>query len=168
LSRAARRPVDQVAGLLTPEAIDALLEHDWPGNVRELENTLERLTVFADGGPITPELLRFGRARPVIRGPRGAPADVPSLIHSLVRAGMHAPRPDALTLHKFLVDGVERELIEEVLRESGDNQVKAALRLGINRNTLHKKREEYKKADAEGTAEAPATGPTSEAPAAAG
>src|SRR5438094_986646 len=46
---------------LTPVVLDALKGHDWPGNVRELENTLERLTVFSDGGPITAELLRFGR-----------------------------------------------------------------------------------------------------------
>ena len=92
---------------------------------------------------------------------------MPALIHSLVRAGMHAPRPDAVTLHKFLVDGVERELIEEVLRESGDNQVKAAARLGINRNTLHKKREEYRKADAEAAGESPAADPPAEPPASA-
>jgi Nif-specific regulatory protein len=155
---------------LTPVVIDALKAHDWPGNVRELENTLERLTVFADGGPITPDLLRFGRARPIIRGPRGAgiPTDIPSLIHALVRAGMHAPRPNGVKLHKFLVDGVERELIEEVLRESGDNQVKAADRLGINRNTLHKKREEYRKADGTGITEPPASEAPTESPAAAG
>jgi Nif-specific regulatory protein len=154
---------------LTPVVVDALKAHDWPGNVRELENTLERLIVFADGGPITPELLRFGRARPIIRGPRGggAPTDVPSLIHALVRAGIHAPRPGGVKLHEFLVDGVERELIEEVLRESGDNQVKAADRLGINRNTLHKKREAYRKADATG-AEPPASDAPAEPPAAAG
>jgi len=148
--------------------IEALKGHDWPGNVRELENTLERMVVFTDGGPITPDMLRFGRSRPVIRGPRGgAPADVPSLIHALVRAGMHVPRPNGVKLHKFLVDGVERELIEAVLQESGDNQVKAAERLGINRNTLHKKREEYKKADAGGpngdAAESPNEPPASAA-----
>jgi Nif-specific regulatory protein len=148
--------------------VDALKAHDWPGNVRELENTLERLTVFADGGPITQEMLRFGRSRPVIRGPRGgAPTDVPSLIHALVRAGMHAPRPNGVRLHKFLVDGVERELIEEVLRECGDNQVKAAERLGINRNTLHKKRETYRDADNGGTSGDSASEPPSEPPASA-
>lgn len=154
---------------LTPLAVDALKAHDWPGNVRELENTLERLTVFADGGPLTPELLKFGRARPVIRAARGggAPTDVPSLIHALVRAGMHAPRPTNLRLHEFLVDRVERELIEEVLRECGGNQVKAAERLGINRNTLHKKREEYRKADAGGPDSGPGDAPA-DPPAAAG
>jgi Nif-specific regulatory protein len=134
---------------LTPGLLDALKAHDWPGNVRELENTLERLIVFADGGAMKPELLKFGRARPLMRSPRGGtPTDVPSLIRALVRAGMHAPRPAGVKLHKFLVDGVERELIEEALREAGDNRVRAAERLGMNRNTLHKKREEYRRADA--------------------
>jgi Nif-specific regulatory protein len=154
---------------LTPLVLDALKAYDWPGNVRELENTLERLIVFADGGPITSEMLRFGRVRPIIRGPRGSgtPTDVPSLIHALVRAGMHAPRPEPLSLHEFLVDGVERELIEEVLRECGGNQVQAARRLGINRNTLHKKREDYRKADGAGSADAPAAETPDEPPASA-
>ncbi len=154
---------------LTAIALEALKAHDWPGNVRELENTLERLTVFADGGPLTPELLQFGRPRPVIRASRGAtPTDVPSLIHALVRAGMHATRPPHTELHEFLVDGVERELVEEVLRECAGNQVKAAERLGINRNTLHKKREQYRKASAGGTEPSANDAAASEPPAAAG
>src|SRR5437762_10916035 len=51
---------------LTPAAVEALKAHDWPGNVRELENTLERLIVLADGGPLTAELLRFSRPRYVL------------------------------------------------------------------------------------------------------
>jgi Nif-specific regulatory protein len=46
------------------------------------------------------------------------------------------------------VDGLERELIEEVMRQFGGTQIKAAERLGINRNTLHKKIEQYKADDA--------------------
>ena len=57
LARAARRPVEQVADLLTPEAIDVLLEHDWPGNVRELANVMEHGFILAGGGPILPEHL---------------------------------------------------------------------------------------------------------------
>ncbi len=40
----------QVAKLLTPEAIDALLEYDWPGNVRELANVMEHAYILAGGG----------------------------------------------------------------------------------------------------------------------
>jgi Nif-specific regulatory protein len=137
--------------------IDGLKAHDWPGNVRELENALERLIVLSDGGPITPDLLRFTRPKYVLRsakgnGGSGVGTDVPSLIRALVRAGMHAPRPEGVDLHPFLVDGLERALIEEVMRECGGTQVTAARRLGINRNTLHKKTEQYKSDDARMTA----------------
>ena len=134
---------------LTPEVMEWLQGYDWPGNVRELENTLERLIVLADGGPVTAEVLRRVRHRPVIRAvqPAAEPPramDVPSLIRQLVRVGLHAPRPAGVKLHAFLVDGLERVLIEEVMRECGGTQIKAAERLGINRNTLHKKWEQYK------------------------
>ena len=133
---------------LTSVVLEGLRAHDWPGNVRELENTLERLIVLSDGGPVTPELLRFTRQRYVLRTAKGTSGslgtDVPSLIRALVRAGLSAPRPNGIDLHPFLVDGVERALIEEVMRECGGTQVTAAKRLGINRNTLHKKWEQYK------------------------
>ena len=64
-----------------------------------------------------------------------------------MRAGVNAPRPNGIDLHPFLVDGVERALIEEVMRDCGGTQVTAAKRLGINRNTLHKKWEQYKADD---------------------
>ena len=43
--------------LLTPEAIDVLLEHEWPGNVRELANVMEHAYIIAGGGRIMPEHL---------------------------------------------------------------------------------------------------------------
>jgi Nif-specific regulatory protein len=140
---------------VVPELSSAVLEslkaHDWPGNVRELENTLERLIVLSDGGPVTPDLVRMTRQRSVIRSSKGTGGlggtDVPSLIRALVRAGVHAPRPEGIDLHPFLVDGVERALIEEIMRECGGTQITAAKRLGINRNTLHKKWEQYKSND---------------------
>jgi Nif-specific regulatory protein len=143
---------------LTPAAVDALKLHDWPGNVRELENTLERLIVLADGGPIGPEHVRFGRPRYALRTARGAAAvpasmDVRTQIRHLVRAGVQTPLPGGMKgLHPFLVDGLERELIEEVMRQCGDVQIKAADRLGINRNTLHKKLEQYRADDARAAA----------------
>ncbi|MBA4065850.1 MAG: sigma-54-dependent Fis family transcriptional regulator [Isosphaera sp.] len=148
---------------LTPAVLDGLRAHDWPGNVRELENALERLIVLADGGPVTPDLLRFTRPKYALRSGRAAggaaAGDVAGLIQALVRAGMYAPRPAGAKLHPFLVDGLERALIEEVMRDCGNVQVKAADRLGINRNTLHKKWEQYKLDDAP-----PAPPPAGETP----
>ncbi|MCK4446084.1 MAG: sigma 54-interacting transcriptional regulator [Candidatus Marinimicrobia bacterium] len=47
--------------MLSPAAIDPLLEYDWPGNVRELENVVERSLILnqPDGGPISFEHLNF-------------------------------------------------------------------------------------------------------------
>jgi Nif-specific regulatory protein len=143
---------------LTPPTIEALKTHDWPGNVRELENTLERLVVLSDGGPITPDLLRVGRPRYALRPARGSAGgngghDVRTQIRNLVRVGLQTPVPPGLKgVHPFLVDGLERELIEEVMRQCDGTQVKAADRLGINRNTLHKKLEQYKADDAKAAA----------------
>jgi Nif-specific regulatory protein len=140
---------------LTPALIDALKAHDWPGNVRELENTLERLIVLSEGGSVAADLPRFGRPRYALRAAKGNGGetghDVPSLIRALVRAGIQAPLPPGLKLYDFLVGGLERELIEEVLRQCDGTKVKAADRLGINRNTLHKKVEEFERQDATAT-----------------
>ena len=43
-----------------------------------------------------------------------------------------------------MIRGVERELLEQVLPLCDNVLVKAAARLGINRNTLHKKLAEFK------------------------
>ena len=46
-------------------------------------------------------------------------------------------------LYASVVSMVERELIQQVLKSCQAVQTKAAVRLGINRNTLHKKIEEF-------------------------
>ena len=46
-------------------------------------------------------------------------------------------------LHNLVITGVERPLLEMVLKETNGNQTQAANILGINRNTLRKKIQEY-------------------------
>jgi Fis family transcriptional regulator, factor for inversion stimulation protein len=47
-------------------------------------------------------------------------------------------------LHQLIMGGIEKPLVEIVLKETEGNQTKAANILGINRNTLRKKIAEYK------------------------
>jgi DNA-binding NtrC family response regulator len=49
---------------LTDAAREALLAHRWPGNVRELKNAIERATLLADGGVVTPLFLGLSGAAP--------------------------------------------------------------------------------------------------------
>ncbi len=127
LSRAAKRPMEQVAELLTPEAVDVLLEHEWPGNVRELANVMEHAYIIAGGGPIMPDHLPYH-----IRTPQGTPTTLP---HPAKEAGMVPSAPSgARTLEQ-----VEMEHVLLVLDKHGGNKVAAAGELGISLKTLYNK-----------------------------
>jgi transcriptional regulator with PAS, ATPase and Fis domain len=136
---------------LLPQVLKKLEEHDWPGNVRELENHIERMVVLANGRPLTPEVLAFqGRYERRLRPARSRGGDLQSLIQHLVRVAVQTV-PEG-QLYRHLVEGVERELIEQVLLLCDHVHVKAAARLGINRNTLHKKVGAYSQGAAAGDA----------------
>jgi DNA-binding NtrC family response regulator len=125
LGRAARRPMEQVGELLTPEAIDVLLEHPWPGNVRELANVMEHAYIIAGGQRILPEHLPHH-----IRANPGEPATL-----SLTRAGGEdAPASAARTLEEIEMDHIVR-----VLKKHNGNKPAAAEELGISLKTLYNK-----------------------------
>jgi DNA-binding NtrC family response regulator len=129
---------------LTTEVLDTLLSYDWPGNVRELENYIERAVVMSAGGAVKPEMLSLPSQGGRRLRPAGARSgDLHSLIQNLVRSGIQSVPGEEGNLYERLVGGVERELIEQVMQLCDNVQVKAASRLGINRNTLHKKLSEF-------------------------
>lgn len=127
----------------------ALLQYDWPGNVRELENYIERLVVLSDGRPLTPHLA--GPPGAEVHGLRAklprTNEDMPTLVRQLVRQALLAV-PAGEPLYDRVITAVERELIEQVMRQCEHVQVKAAARLKMNRNTLHQKMKDYTAGDA--------------------
>jgi DNA-binding NtrC family response regulator len=126
------------------EALEALQDYHWPGNVRELQNYVERAVILAEGDELTHDLLpgtvtgKQRARRGQIRG-----VDLDALIEEVVQQGLADAGADAENLHARIVDRVERELIAQVMGLCNDVQIKAAARLGINRNTLHKKLKDY-------------------------
>ena len=125
-------------------ALESMRRYAWPGNVRELQNYVERAVVMARGDELTfdllPEAVRTGR-QPKTLGPRTLSVD--ELAEELVIQGLSGAGDEALDLHSKIVDRVEREVIAQVMRQCDSVQIKAAARLGINRNTLHKKLKQY-------------------------
>ncbi|HEX5271738.1 MAG TPA: sigma-54 dependent transcriptional regulator [Gemmataceae bacterium] len=130
LARAARRPIEQVADLLTPEAIDALLEHDWPGNVRELANVMEHAYILSGGQPISPDHLPYSV--------RSQPAARPTIPLAAPQAGA-TPAPAA----PRTLEAIEEEHIVLVLAKHGGNKPAAAAELGIALKTLYNKLAKY-------------------------
>ncbi len=129
---------------IQPAAMEALQEHHWPGNVRELQNYVERAVVMAETDELTLDLLPHsvtGSER--LTGSRVRGADHETLTYEVVQQGLAAAGPAEDSLHTKIVSRVERELIAQVMLECGNVQTKAAAKLGINRNTLHKKLKEY-------------------------
>jgi transcriptional regulator with PAS, ATPase and Fis domain len=135
---------DRYVAHIEPRALEAMQRYAWPGNVRELQNYIERVVVMAPGDELTydllPEAVRTGR-QPKSLGPRTMSFD--ELTEELVVQGLNGSTNDDDDLHGRIVNRVEREVISQVMRLCDSVQIKAAARLGINRNTLHKKLKEY-------------------------
>jgi DNA-binding NtrC family response regulator len=123
-----------------PSAMEALTRHHWPGNVRELQNVVERCVIMSDSSELTLDILppAFRGGQPAVAMP-GRGGDLDSLARDLVEQGMASAPDGDVNLFDRVVSRVERELIAQMLAACDGVQLKAAARLGINRNTLRKK-----------------------------
>ena len=135
---------DRYVAHIDPKAMEAMMQYSWPGNVRELQNYVERAVVMALGDELTldllPSVVTTGR-QPTGLGRR--PMDFESLTEELVLTSLNGVTDKDNDIHSRIVDRVEREVISQVMKTCDHVQIKAAARLGINRNTLHKKLKQY-------------------------
>jgi DNA-binding NtrC family response regulator len=148
LARIARRPLEQVAELLTPEAIDVLLEHDWPGNVRELANIMEYAHIISGGQRVTPDHLPQ-RIRMTGSGSRTATtAAAPTSATIPYEPAPAASPPAPVRSGPRTLEEVEMEHILQVLAKHNGHKVSAAAELGISLKTLYNKlnKEEQRRA----------------------
>ncbi len=136
----AERPAPRISD----ETLAELQQYPWPGNVRELQNYVERAIVLSTDENIGLELFPpHVRGLAPVRVARAKVRDLDSLCSELVTMGLTDVQTGDGELYDRVVKMVERELITQVLRMSQGTQTKAAIKLGINRNTLHKKIEDY-------------------------
>ncbi|MCX7863532.1 MAG: sigma-54 dependent transcriptional regulator [Novosphingobium sp.] len=122
---------------LTPEALDRLSRLPWRGNVRELKNFIFRLALLAREDVIDVSGLEYFLDQERLERPEALPG--PSDLDSAVEAWLAATRPAPGTIYAQALAAFERPLFAQILRETGGNQLRAAQRLGINRNTLRKR-----------------------------
>jgi two-component system nitrogen regulation response regulator GlnG len=120
-------------------ALDKLRAYSWPGNVAELRDVVRRLCLRRRKSNV--ELADVEAVLPPVE--ERVPVEQLSF-EEMVRAKIRAllqrmegyPIED---LYEEVISRVERPLIELVLERTGNNQLKAAEILGLNRNTLRKK-----------------------------
>lgn len=128
----------------TPQAMDALLKYGWPGNVRELQNAVERAVILCAGDYVSERELPLA-VSVVLKeeqnaGKAGTSVSCAMSMHDEQDDGERFP---VAVTPGMTLDALERALILNTLRETGDNKSEAARRLGITRATLHNKLKRY-------------------------
>jgi DNA-binding NtrC family response regulator len=101
----------------TPSAADRLIAFGWPGNVRQLQNEIQRAVLLCEGPDVDASDLSV------------------SEIHMIPSEGHDTSYT--------LLEGVERNAIIQMLRETGGNKLETARKLGIGRQTLYNKLKAY-------------------------
>jgi DNA-binding NtrC family response regulator len=101
----------------TPEAVERLTSFDWPGNIRQLQNEVQRAVLLSEAEEVDSTDLSITNVRPT--GDVGADTNF------------------------TLLEGVERNAIVQMLKETGGNKLETAKRLGIGRQTLYNKIKAY-------------------------
>src|SRR5437762_2145378 len=101
----------------TASAVERLTAFDWPGNVRQLQNEVQRAVLLSEGDEV----------------------DAADLSITNVRAAVESGGDTNFTL----LEGVERNAIVQMLKETGGNKLETAKRLGIGRQTLYNKIKAY-------------------------
>jgi DNA-binding NtrC family response regulator len=101
----------------SPSAVERLTAFDWPGNVRQLQNEVQRAVLLCEGDDVDATDLSVTKAR--VLG------------------------EEAQDTNFTLLEGVERNAIVQMLKETGGNKLETAKRLGIGRQTLYNKIKAY-------------------------
>lgn len=103
------------------DARELFNDYGWPGNVRELRNVVERAVVLAKEGMIED-------------------SDLPPYMRDPGKRSSHRVMFPAGTP----LDEVEKKLILETLKTTGNNKAEAARRLGVDVKTIRNKLKIYK------------------------
>ncbi len=106
---------------VSPTALAVLASRTWPGNVRELKNTLACAMAFLDGPALEQHHFSFSTSTDT-------------------RSGV-----DLIALAGIKLEKIEREAIEQTLRQTRGNKARAAEILGIATSTLYEKLKKYQR-----------------------
>jgi Nif-specific regulatory protein len=133
------REVNRPGLTITPAALDLLQAYPWPGNVRELQNAIERAVVVAPspvltGADFPPAISQSSRP------PAGA--GLPSLRHDdRMRRDADVSGQRAWGAADSLPPGAAQ--IQQALLQTGGNVARAARLLGVSRDTVRYRMQQY-------------------------
>ena len=124
---------------ISPEVLGLLKGYRWPGNVRELENVLKKAFILSKSAVLTKEDFPFLKGV----GPHSDLERFEKELSLLLEIPFQMKDRLKGEIYQKIIELVEKRLIENTLKEVGNNQVKAAELLGINRITLRRRIKDF-------------------------
>lgn len=154
----------------TDSALELLMQYDWPGNVRQLKNFADRMVALIGSGTVTEEDVQsfldeqqsMARNLPVATGKTVEESGQELIYHAILSLGneikmlrdlitSHLPGESDTTFATTddeiaaggTMEAMERQMIEQSLKETSGNRKETARRLGIGERTLYRKLKKY-------------------------
>ncbi|WP_407939243.1 sigma-54 interaction domain-containing protein [Oceanobacillus salinisoli] len=108
---------------LEQDALQVMIEYDWPGNIRELRNLVQRIVILSE--------------KPII--------NKDDIHHYFQHRHAGTIKSGTATVHSLPKEkeSMEKQLIEETLKQMNGNKSATAKKLGISRVTLYNKINKY-------------------------
>jgi len=118
-----------------------LMQYNWPGNIRELRNVIERAVILETMSTLQPESLPGEIVSLHENGKRGATA-----VHDDIAkpTGQQTPFEIILSQDGLSLYDIERQIIQQALNKTENNQTRTSKLLGISRDTLRYKLKKYR------------------------
>ncbi len=110
--------------VISPDAIQLLLDYPWLGNIREVANVIERLVVTAHGKSISAK-------------------EVDLVLYEKVKNPLRSVTVTSVIPLKGAMDDLEQQLVTLAMKQHGTT-VKAAEALGVNQSTVVRKLQKLK------------------------
>ena len=107
---------------IIPEVIKLFMKYSWPGNVREMKNVMERAVLFEKGEYISGDSVNIVDTS-TLQSQTQDSVSTDFIISDILEKGIS-------------LEDVEKSLILKALETTNKNQTKAALLLGISRETI--------------------------------
>jgi len=120
-NRMAKRGYETSQRECSADAMKLMLDYPWPGNVRELENAVEHGIICSDGNNV---------------GPDSLPQHIQDFSRRRVVHHSHEN-------HNPANEHIQRNQIQNALRETHGNKARAAQILGIDRSTLWRRMQRF-------------------------